>query len=186
MQARFINQIQNESILVNDQGLIKRGRTLYKERECIWQAPIDGTVYGTMFNYKEDLQKVRDEFQKEPYKALPRHPVLYMKPKNTYNSHLQAIFLPNKVPAIQINSALGIVIGKTAVNIREEAALNYIMGYTIVHDVTIPHDSFFRPAIKENARDGFCPIGPWIAPKNVIQDVQHLKISTYINNEKST
>ncbi len=41
---------------------------------------------------------------------------------------------------------LGIVIGRT-------------LSYVAVNDVSIPHESYFRPAIRERCRDGFCVIG---------------------------
>jgi len=32
-------------------------------------------------------------------------------------------------------------------------------GYVAVNDVSIPHESYYRPAIRERCRDGFCVIG---------------------------
>ncbi len=37
--------------------------------------------------------------------------------------------------------------------------LNHIAGYVAVNDVSIPHASYYRPAIRQRCRDGFCVIG---------------------------
>ncbi len=36
-------------------------------------------------------------------------------------------------------------------------------GLVLVHDVCLPHESFYRPSVRLRARDGFCPLGP-VAP----------------------
>jgi 5-oxopent-3-ene-1,2,5-tricarboxylate decarboxylase / 2-hydroxyhepta-2,4-diene-1,7-dioate isomerase len=44
---------------------------------------------------------------------------------------------------------VGVVIGRA----------NQIAGYVAVNDVSIPHQSYYRPAIRQRCRDGFCVIG---------------------------
>ena len=44
---------------------------------------------------------------------------------------------------------IGIVMGR----------MNQIAGYLAVNDVSIPHASYYRPAIRQRCRDGFCVIG---------------------------
>lgn len=39
------------------------------------------------------------------------------------------------------------------------SAPNQIAGYLAVNDVSIPHSSYYRPAIRQRCRDGFCVIG---------------------------
>ena len=66
---------------------------------------------------------------------------------------------------------------------KEEEALSFVSGYTIVNDVSVPHDSVYRPAIKQKARDGFCPVGPWIMPKECINNPNSLQIEVFINGQ---
>ena len=82
-----------------------------------------------------------------------------------------------------MGAALGVVIGKKAVKVEAESALHYVSGYTIVNDVSIPHSNYHRPAVKQKARDGFCPIGPWIMDRDEISDPNHLGIRVFINGE---
>jgi len=37
--------------------------------------------------------------------------------------------------------------------------MNQVVGYVAVNDVSIPHASYYRPAIRQRCRDGFCVIG---------------------------
>ncbi|PNB46659.1 4-hydroxyphenylacetate isomerase, partial [Pseudomonas sp. GW456-E7] len=76
---------------------------------------------------------------------------------------------------------LGVVIGKTACRVQQDHALDYVFGYTIVNDISIPSDSVFRPAVSQKCRDSFCPIGPWITGKSAIPDADQLTVSLLIN-----
>lgn len=145
--------------------------------------PINGTIYGTLLNYQGEYQALEPSMEEEPYKNPPNAPVLYIKPKNTFISHRNAIPLPKNIDALQIGAALGIVIGKTATKVKEEEAQNFIAGYTIINDVSVPHKSVHRPAVKEKSRDGFCPIGPWIVSSDSIENPNDLNLKVLINGE---
>ena len=49
--------------------------------------------------------------------------------------------------------------------------------------MSLPHDSLYRPAYKEKARDGFCPIGPWIVERDEVGNPDDLRVRVYINDE---
>src|SRR5699024_3338592 len=85
---------------------------------------------------------------------------------------------------LEVGAALGVVIGKTATKVNESNALDYVSGYTIVNDVSIPHDNVNHPAIKEKARDDFCPISPWIVNKEDVENPNELSITVSVNDEK--
>jgi 5-oxopent-3-ene-1,2,5-tricarboxylate decarboxylase / 2-hydroxyhepta-2,4-diene-1,7-dioate isomerase len=82
-----------------------------------------------------------------------------------------------------MGAALGLVIGKVATRIKEDSALDYVAGFTIVNDVSIPHTSFYRPAISQKSRDGFCPIGPYIVEKEAVDNADALTIKVSVNGE---
>jgi 2-keto-4-pentenoate hydratase/2-oxohepta-3-ene-1,7-dioic acid hydratase in catechol pathway len=77
---------------------------------------------------------------------------------------------------------LAVIIGKTGKNIREEDALEYVFGYTVLNDVTARdlqnrHKQFF----KGKSIDGYCPMGPWIITADEIADPQQLPIRLRVN-----
>ncbi|KON71226.1 4-hydroxyphenylacetate isomerase [Peribacillus butanolivorans] len=145
--------------------------------------PVTGTIYGALLNFKGALEVLGDAVHKAPYQGAPKAPVLYIKPANTLIGHRMAIPVPDDSVELEMGATLGVVIGKTATRVKEEEALSYVSGYTIVNDVSVPHDSIYRPAIKQKARDGFCPVGPWVMPKEAINNPDSLQVKVFINGQ---
>jgi 5-oxopent-3-ene-1,2,5-tricarboxylate decarboxylase/2-hydroxyhepta-2,4-diene-1,7-dioate isomerase len=165
---------------------IKKNYLIINERknkinELAFDNPVSGTVYGTLLNYEGSYKELEHKMYEDPYKEPPKAPILYIKPINTFASAGSKIPLPSDVNEVKIGAALGIVFGKTTTKVKEEEALNFVLGYTIVNDVQIPHTNVYRPAIKEIARDGFCPIGPWIVKKEFVKNPDSLSIRVAIN-----
>ncbi|TMW71082.1 fumarylacetoacetate hydrolase family protein [Alteribacter natronophilus] len=149
--------------------------------ELQYDTVVSGTVYGTLLNFKGALAKMGEEVYQDPYKKPPEAPVLYIKPRNTLTSHNRPVPLPEGSDTLQAGPTLGVVIGRTASKVQKEHALDYVLGYTVVNDVTVPHESVFRPAVKHRARDGFCPIGPWIVEKDCLGSPDDLTIRCWVN-----
>lgn len=42
---------------------------------------------------------------------------------------------------------------------------------------------FFRPAIRQRCRDGFCAIGPWIIARQEVDTPDALEVRVFINSE---
>lgn len=166
---------------VRENALHFNGET-YEIGKLSWDAPVSGTIYGTLLNYKGALSQMGHLVHKAPYNKPPEAPIIYIKPINTITGYGMPIPLPLDTTELEIGAALGIVIGRSATRVSEAQALNYVEGYTIVNDVTIPHESVHRPAVKQKARDGFCPVGPWIMEKEGINQ-DSLPIKVFINNE---
>ena len=145
--------------------------------------PITGTVYGTLLNFQGALERLGDALNDKPYVSPPVAPVLYIKPTNTFNRYGAGIPVPENESNLEMGASLGIVMGKTAVALTEETSMDYVAGYTIVNDVSVPHTSFFRPAVQHKCRDGFCPIGPWIIDRDELKNPDDVTIRVYINNE---
>jgi 5-oxopent-3-ene-1,2,5-tricarboxylate decarboxylase / 2-hydroxyhepta-2,4-diene-1,7-dioate isomerase len=172
----------NEGVANVNENIFHYNGTSYEVTKLPWDAPISGTIYGTLLNYKGSLLKMGDSLNNAPYNEPPKAPILYIKPFNTIIGYGMPIPLPNDVNELEIGAALGIVIGGKATRVSEPQALEFVEGYTIVNDVSIPHESVYRPAIKQKARDGFCPVGPWIIQKDKINP-DSLDIRVFINDE---
>lgn len=155
----------------------------FQTADMVLDAPVTGTIYGTLLNYKGELAALGEAVNAPPYQRPPKAPVLYLKPANTVIGNGMPIPVPDGVEALQVGAALGIVIGRAAFRVPREQALEYVAGYTIVNDVSIPHASFYRPAIKEKCRDGFCPVGPWIIGKEAVANPDALRVRVYVNGE---
>ncbi|MEX2461551.1 MAG: fumarylacetoacetate hydrolase family protein [Paenibacillaceae bacterium] len=150
-----------------------------------WDVPVTGMIYGTLLNYKGALAALGNAVNEAPYNAAPNAPILYIKPVNTHIGYGMPIPLPTDIQEVAIGAALGVVIGRTATRVSESAALDYVVGYTIVNDVRVPHDSVYRPAVSQLSRDGFCPVGPWIIKPEFINNPDEMGIRVFINGTLS-
>ncbi len=118
-----------------------------------------GTVYGVLLNDRNVQQRLSPQFETAPYKAAPRAPVLYIKPRNTHAGDGAVVRVPSQPGEVRVDATIGLVIGRRAARLAAADALTYLAGYVLVSDVTLPHDNYYRPAIRQRCRDGFCPMG---------------------------
>jgi 5-oxopent-3-ene-1,2,5-tricarboxylate decarboxylase/2-hydroxyhepta-2,4-diene-1,7-dioate isomerase len=118
------------------------------------------TVVGALLNFQDAWAAFEPAMQSEPHHRPPVHPVLFIKPANTWRGPGDAIVLPPEVDEVEVGATLGLVFGRAAARVREAEALSYVSGYVIVNDVTIPHTGLLRPPMRQKCRDSFCPIGP--------------------------
>lgn len=147
------------------------------------RVPIHGTMVGTLLNFRGVLDRMSPVLHEPPYKEPPRAPVLYIKPQNTWTAHGASIVVPDDVATVELGATLGIVIGRSASRVPATRALDYVRGYIVVNDLTVPHQSVYRPAIKARCRDGFCPIGAEVVARDAVGNVDALAIRAYVNGE---
>ncbi|MGP4071137.1 fumarylacetoacetate hydrolase family protein [Piscibacillus sp. B03] len=176
------SQIKEGELDLTNQ-LVKLHGQDYSVDQLTFDNPISDTLYGTILNYKGEYDLLKPEMDEKPYQKPPEAPILYIKPVNTFSSHQSPIPLPEGEEQVQIGAALGLVIGQTATKVKQEDAFDYIEGYTVVNDVSLPIENVYRPAIKQKSRDGFCPIGPWIIERDQVKDPHQLSTKVWINGE---
>ena len=143
--------------------------------------PCCGTVYGSLLNHADALAALGEQVHAAPYKAPPKAPILYIKPRNTLVGHRAVVVVPADADELEIGATLGMVIGRTASRVAERDALDHLAGYTIVNDISVPHASFYRPSMRFKCRDGFCPIGPWVVPRVQVPDPDALVVTVRID-----
>ena len=93
-------------------------------------------------------------------KRRRKRPILYLKPRNTLAGHRARVVVPDNASGVEVGASLGIVIGRTATRVSANRGADYIAGYTLVADLSVPHASVYRPSVRFRARDGFCVVGP--------------------------
>lgn len=113
--------------------------------------------------------------------VTPPEPLLFLKPPSALLPHGGAIRLPAASARVDYEGELGIIIGRTARNVPEAKALEHVLGYTCVNDVTArdlqKQDVQFTRA---KGFDTFCPAGPCLATG---LDPQDLTLRTFVNGE---
>jgi 5-oxopent-3-ene-1,2,5-tricarboxylate decarboxylase/2-hydroxyhepta-2,4-diene-1,7-dioate isomerase len=144
--------------------------------------PVVGTVFGTLLNDADSLAALGNAVHEAPYKAPPKAPILYVKPRNSIVGHRSAVEVPAE--GAQLGASLGIVIGRVACRVSEADALKYVAGYVTVADLSVPHENVYRPSVRFRARDGFCVIGPCAVAKKFVANPDSLAISVEVNGER--
>jgi len=142
---------------------------------------LSGVVYATLLNHRSAWQELGEAVNHPPYDAPPKAPVLYVKPRNTLAASGDPVPVPAGVTELELEASLGLVIGRPACRLEEARALEYLAGYLIVNDVSIPHRPYYRPSIRARARDGFCPVGPRVVPRAAIANPDDLAIRVFID-----
>jgi 5-oxopent-3-ene-1,2,5-tricarboxylate decarboxylase/2-hydroxyhepta-2,4-diene-1,7-dioate isomerase len=140
---------------------------------------LSGNVYGVLMNHRAALAALGDAVHQPPYKAPPKAVVLYVKPRNTLIAPGGGALVFDSGETLEVGAALGIVIGRTTCAVGEGEAMDCVAGYVIVADFSVPHESFFRPAIRFKARDASCAIGPRVVARQAIADPDALGVRVY-------
>lgn len=142
---------------------------------------LSGAVYGALLNHRSALGALGESVNQAPYKAPPSAPVLYIKPRNTLGLSGDIVRIPAGTPELEVGACVGLVIGRTACRIAETRALDYVAGYLIVADVSVPHGNYHRPCVRFKARDGYCPLGPSVTARAAVADPDVLTLRTYLD-----
>ncbi|HEX2543378.1 MAG TPA: fumarylacetoacetate hydrolase family protein [Ramlibacter sp.] len=132
-----------------------------------------GTVYGTLLNFRGELDALGAQMNEPPYKAPPQAPVLYVKPANTWTENGGTVRIPANASELEVGATVAMVM-KSA---RE------VGGYVLMLDVSLPQPSFYRPPVRFNALDGFLAIGDRIRARNEAGDPAVFKLDVRVNGE---
>ncbi len=149
------------------------------------QAPwaLSGTVLGVLMNHRPALAALGDALHQPPYKAPPKAPVLYVKPRNTWLASGGTVVLPADAPELEFGATLAAVIGRPARSVPAAGALDHVAGWLLVADLCVPHAVYYRPSLRWRVRDGFCPLGPAVAPRAAVPEPDALTLSVAVNGQ---
>ena len=139
------------------------------------------TVYGVALNDKSERLELGAEFAIKPYQAPPNAPVMYIKTCNTFAIESAAVAVGSD--EVKIDATIGVVLAYDAKGLVLDNALEAIAGYLVVSDLTIAHQSYYRPAISQRCRDGFCPMSEVIVPQHSFV-ASDSTISIYVNDHR--
>ena len=140
---------------------------------------VSGTVYGVVLNDHASVRKIGDALAAAPYKGAPKAPAMYIKPANTRVAESVTVNLPKGAKNVEVGATVGLVIGRAAARLTRANALDAVAGIVLAGDLSLPHDSYYRPAIREKCFDGSLPIGS-IKP---LVDLSNLVITTEIDGK---
>lgn len=115
--------------------------------------------YGVILNDTASMAKI-GPLDAAPYKGAPVAPVLYLKPANTLLARGAAVEPPFAAESVEVGATVGLVIGRPAARLGEAEAMEAVAEIVLAADLSLPHDSVYRPPIREKCFDGSLVLGP--------------------------
>ena len=117
---------------------------------------------------------------------IPEEPVLFSKASSSVTGPYDNIVLPKGSEKTDWEVEIAVVIGKRASYISEAEAPDHIAGYVLHNDVSERAFQIERGGqwVKGKSADSFAPLGPFMATKDEIANVESLPMWLTVNGEK--
>lgn len=116
----------------------------------------------------------------------PTEPVLFIKSSTALVGPDDNIVIPRDSVKTDWEVELAVIIGKKASYVEEADAMNYVAGYALHNDVSEREFQLERGGTWDKGKgcDTFAPVGPFMATKNEIADVNNLRLWLNVNGQK--
>ena len=117
---------------------------------------------------------------------IPKEPIIFSKFTNCVCGPNDDIQIPKGSNHTDWEVELGFVMGKKAKYVSEEEALDYVLGFTLVNDVSERNLQKNRGLTWDKGKgfDTFGPIGPYILTTDEVGDYQNLNMFLDVNGER--
>ena len=108
----------------------------------------------------------------------PDEPVVFMKATSALSGPNDDVIIPRNSFKSDWEVELGVVIGKRAKYVAEAEALDHVVGYCVVNDLSEREFQLERGGQWDKGKgcDTFGPIGPYLVTRDEVQDVQNLRL----------
>lgn len=143
---------------------------------------IPSKVYGLAKNYEAHAQFMHAAGHSEIAHA-PEDMVIFTKPSTSVIGPDDPIVYPACSKDMNFEPEVAVVMGRIAKNVTVENAMDYVLGFTCVNDVTLRDLQGIDPTwTRAKGFDTSCPLGPWIVMRDDL-DWKDAKISFTLNGE---
>lgn len=117
---------------------------------------------------------------------LPEYPTFFSKATRAVTAPQTVIpYDRTFTEKLDYEAEIAVIIGREGKNIAEDAALDYVFGYTLANDISA-RDVQRRHGgqwLKGKSMDGSCPLGPAIVTREEVSVIENLNIRGLVNGE---
>ena len=116
----------------------------------------------------------------------PSEPIVFMKATSCISGPNDDVVIPKSSKKTDWEVEIAFVVGKEAKYISEKDAPDHILGYCMVNDISEREFQIEKMGqwVKGKSADTFGPMGPYLATKDEILDVQKLNLSLDLNKQR--
>lgn len=117
--------------------------------------------------------------------ALPQAPLIFMKSPTTIVGPTDRIeFDPSLTTQVDHEAELGVVIGRRCRGVSPHEALDHVLGYTVVNDISARDLQLGDGQwTRGKSLDSFGPVGPFIVGTDELGDGSGLRVRCLVNGE---
>lgn len=117
---------------------------------------------------------------------IPEEPILFNKSASAFCGPNDPLLFSPKMTKLDWEVELGIVVGKEALNISTDEALDHVLGYTLVNDVSERAWQLERSGqwAKGKSFPNFCPTGPYIMTTEDLGLANNLSMWLDVNGQR--
>jgi 2,4-didehydro-3-deoxy-L-rhamnonate hydrolase len=117
--------------------------------------------------------------------AIPKEPVIFFKATTSLVGPNDALVIPRNATKVDWEVELALVVGKTALYVPTDEALDYVAGYVLHNDYSERSFQLERGGqwVKGKSADTFAPLGPFLASPDEFRDPSNLKMWLTVNEE---
>ena len=132
--------------------------------------PRPGKIIAVGLNYTDHAKEANLE--------VPSEPIIFMKATTSFSGPFDPVVIPKDSHKTDWEVELGVVIGKPARYVSEDAAKDHIAGFCVIHDVSEREHQIEKCGqwVKGKSHDTFCPTGPWLVTPDEVGDPHNLKM----------
>ncbi|HVI45965.1 MAG TPA: fumarylacetoacetate hydrolase family protein [Chitinophaga sp.] len=116
---------------------------------------------------------------------IPAEPIVFFKSTSALAGPNDNLVIPRNSEKTDWEVELAVVIGKKASYVEEKDALDYVAGYCLHNDYSERAFQIERGGqwVKGKSCDTFAPLGPWIATKDEISNIDNLRLWLTVNGK---
>jgi 2,4-didehydro-3-deoxy-L-rhamnonate hydrolase len=122
---------------------------------------------------------------KETNAAVPKEPIIFFKSTSAIIGPFDDVIIPKNSTKSDWEVELAVVIGKKTSYVEEADAMDYVAGYCLHNDLSEREFQLERGGqwVKGKSCDTFAPMGPFLATKDEVADVDNLRLWLKLNGQ---
>jgi 2-keto-4-pentenoate hydratase/2-oxohepta-3-ene-1,7-dioic acid hydratase in catechol pathway len=117
---------------------------------------------------------------------IPKEPIIFNKWTSAIVGPNDNVEIPRQSKKTDWEVELGVVIGKAGRYIDEQNALDHVVGYCVINDVSEREFQIERGGTWDKGKgcDTFGPLGPWLVTKDEIADPHQLNLWLEVDGKR--